>query len=234
MTGKNDCHLLDIGTRTVPLRVRRNRRARRLILRIDSENDGAVVTLPPHARIEDGLQMARSQVDWIAEKLSDLPRRVAFADGAGIPLAGVNHRIRHDPDDRAGVRRESGELIVSGMPEHLARRLTDWLKAEARRVIAPLAHQKAACIGHKPSRITIRDTRSRWGSCSAGGGLSFSWRLVLAPGSVLDYVVAHEAAHLAHLNHGEDFWHTVSGLTADMDKARDWLGEHGTMLHRYG
>lgn len=234
MTSKTDCHVLDIGPRSVPLRIRRNPRARRLILRIDSDNDGVVVTLPPHARVEDGLKLARQQTGWITDKLSGLPHRVAFADGAGIPLAGVTHRIRHDPDGRAGVRRDGGELVVSGRPEHLARRLTDWLKGEARRIIAPLARQKAESIGHKPSRITIRDTRSRWGSCSGSGGLSFSWRLVLAPVWVLDYVVAHEAAHLAHLNHGDDFWRTVRGLTANMDDARDWLGEHGTRLHRYG
>jgi len=159
---------------------------------------------------------------------------VAFAAGAVIPLAGVPHRIRHDSGARGAVRRDGTELFVSGRPEHLARRLSDWLKGEARRVIAPLAREKAARIGCKPSGITIRDTRSRWGSCSARGGLSFSWRLVLAPEWVLDYVVAHEAAHLAHLNHGDDFWRTVAELTVAMDDARDWLGQHGTMLHRYG
>ncbi|MHA1598634.1 MAG: M48 family metallopeptidase [Alphaproteobacteria bacterium] len=227
-------HDLDLGTRTVPLRVRRNSRARRLILRIDAENDGAVVTVPPHAKIADGLEMARSQADWIAEKLSDLSPRVAFTEGAVIPLSDIPHRIRHDPDAKGGVRQMNAELVVSGRHEHTARRVGDWLKAEARRVIAPMARQKAALIGRKPSTITVRDTRSRWGSCSARGGLSFSWRLVLAPGWVLDYVVAHEVAHLAHLNHGKDFWRTVGELTSYVEDAQDWLGAHGSMLHRYG
>jgi|APSaa5957512535_1039671.scaffolds.fasta_scaffold71824_2 hypothetical protein len=229
-----DCHMLDIGPRTVPLRVRRNSRARRMILRIDADNDGAVVTLPPRVKIEEGLAMARGQTDWIAEKLSDLPRRVMFANGAVIPLAGVPHRICHDPNARRGVRRENDDLVVSGRPEHLPRRLSDWLKAEAKRTIAPLAREKAAMIGKKPSSITVRDTRSRWGSCSATGGLSFSWRLLLAPDWVLEYVVSHEVAHLQHLNHSDAFWQVVDGLTEHMDDARQWLNEHGTGLHRYG
>ena len=225
---------LDIEGRAVPLRIRRNPRARRLILRIDGDGDGVVVTLPRHAAVEEGLDLARSKAAWIARQLDRLPPRVPFADGAVVPLLGVDHRVRHDDTRRRPVRRGAGEIVVAGRPEHLARRLTDWLRGEARRSIAPRAHDKAGRLGRTAARITLRDTRSRWGSCSVDGKLSFSWRLVLAPEHVLDYVVAHEVAHLVEKNHGPRFWDLVARLTGDVETARAWLGAYGAGLHRYG
>ena len=225
---------LDIEGRAVPLRVRRNRRARRLVLRIDAAAGGAVVTLPPGVPVEDGLDMARQRASWIAGRLAALPARMPFADGARVPFLGVEHWIRHRPGCRGTVWREDGEIHVAGRPEHVARRLGDWLKGEARRHIAPLAAAKAELLGRAAGRVTLRDTRSRWGSCAANGNLSFCWRLVMAPETVLDYVVAHEVAHLAERGHGPRFWRAVEGLTADAEGARAWLREHGDRLHRYG
>ncbi len=124
---------------------------------------------------------------------------------------------------------------MTGQPAHTERRVRDFLKAEARRQIVERAQAKAAIAGRKIRRISLRDTRSRWGSCASGGNLNFSWRLVLAPDGVLDYVVAHEVAHLVHMNHSPAFWQTVATLTdADVKAQRAWLRRHGNGLFAYG
>jgi len=226
-------HTLDIDGDSVPLLVRRHPQARRLILRLSDDGHGAVVTIPKSARFEDGVDMARRKSDWIRRQLSKRPETVVFADGVAVPYLDSPHVIRHMPHGR-GVVRADGELRIAGRGEHLNRRLTDWFKAQARSEITVRAHAKAGQVDKHISRITIRDTRSRWGSCGAGGTLNFSWRLILAPEHVLDYVVAHEVAHLVHRDHGADFWALSASLTDHQDLARDWLNAFGRDLHRYG
>ena len=228
---------LEFDGRRVPVTLRRNPRARRIILRIDGQGDGGdgvAVTLPRGVSAAEGLALVREKADWVLERLSRLGPRVTFADGAVVPLGGADHLIRHVPGRRGVVRREGGEILVAGRIEHLGRRVRDWFRAQARSEIGPRVREKAARLGRAWGRITIRDTKSRWGSCSADGNLSFCWRLVMAPETVLDYVVAREVAHLAEANHGTKFWRLVGGLTADADGAREWLRENGEALHRYG
>ena len=146
------------------------------------------------------------------------------------------------PDARRGVWREDTVIFVSGQAEHVGRRVTDWLKAEAKRCSRPWCAAMAATIDCKVARVSVRDTRSRWGSCSADGKLSFSWRLMLAPEDILTYVAAHEVAHLRHLDHRRAFWRTVNepgGLCERMEEvdagsAREWLRRSGAALHSYG
>jgi len=223
-----------VDDRTVPLRVRRNARARQLVLSIDPANDTAVLTLPTRAPIAEGLELARSKARWIMACLDALPPKVPFTDGAVVPFLGRDHHVRHSPGARRPVWREEDEIIVSGRPEHLTRRLRDWFKQEARRQIEPRVLEKAQTLDRQPGRITLRDTRSRWGSCSANGNLSFCWRLVMAPEPVLDYVVAHEVSHLKYRSHGPRFWATAGRLTADMAGAKAWINANGESLHRYG
>jgi hypothetical protein len=147
---------------------------------------------------------------------------------------GQPHVIVHDPAARRGVWRDAGVIRVSGFAEHLPRRVRDFLKREARAMLTERAHDKAGRLDRPIARISLRDTRSRWGSCSSDGGLSFSWRLILAPEEVLDYVVAHEVAHLMHHDHGAKFWALVTDLTPSVDAPRQWLRAHGPELHRYG
>ncbi|MFC1672513.1 M48 family metallopeptidase [Pseudomonadota bacterium] len=230
-------HMLDIDGRAVPLRVRRHARARRLILRIDEDGQGAVVTIPKRAAIRDGVDMAKRKIAWIATQLNRQPEQVPFVDGAELPYLGETHTVRHDQTGR-GIRLEGDEIIVAGRTEHLSRRLNDWLKARAREEFSTRAHAKAVSLGRNVRRITVRDTKSRWGSCTANGGLNFSWRLVLAPEFVLDYVVAHEVAHLVHRDHGEAFWALTEslcdGMGEHMNEAKAWLNAHGRNLHIYG
>jgi predicted metal-dependent hydrolase len=184
--------------------------------------------------LQQGLDFAEDKAGWILGHLNALPARVPFADGAVLPLLGAEHVIRHDSAARRGVWHAEGVIWVSGRPEYLPRRVRDFLIAEARREISERARQKAAAVGRPIHRLTLRDTTSRWGSCSADGNLSFSWRLILAPESVLDYVVAHEVGHLKHMNHGPRFWAQVARLTGDVAHARRWLRERGDRLLRYG
>jgi predicted metal-dependent hydrolase len=213
-------------------------RARRIKLQIDPMRGMPVLTLPPGAAEADGLAFLTRNAGWVRRALGDLPESLAFADGAVFPLLGRDTRIVHDASARAGVREavNGGEsiVIVSGGADHLPRRLTDHLKRRARAAIRPLALEKAAAVGRQPGRITIRDQRTRWGSCSASGDLSFSWRLILTPPEILDYVVAHEVAHLVHHDHSKDFWAVVATLHPDPAAARAWLGRHGARLHRIG
>lgn len=221
----------------MPLRLRRNASARRLILRTESRPDGAagvVVTLPRGVPEAEAIAWAGTQQRWIERHLEKLPDRVPFTEGAVIPFRGVDHVIRHRPDARRGVWAADGEICVSGRPEHMARRVADWLKRQARETITERVAETAARIDASYGRIAIRDTKSRWGSCAAGGNLNFSWRLVLTPAFVFDYVVAHEVAHLKEHNHGPDFWHLVEQLTPETDRARAWLNSFGARLHRFG
>lgn len=223
-----------VGSRDVPVVFRRNARARRLLLRIDQTDGSILLVLPTRASETQALAFARGQEGWIAAHLAAMPAAMPFVDGMELPLLGRPHRICHDPAARRGVWAEDGVIHVSGKADHLARRLTDWLKIRARQEISGLAHSMAAGLGRTLGRISLKDTRSRWGSCTVRGDLAFSWRLVLAPEPVMRYVVAHEVAHLVEMNHSPAFWRVVDSLVANRDEARAWLKRHGGQLHRYG
>jgi predicted metal-dependent hydrolase len=230
---------LHIGRATVPVDFRHNAKAKRIILRLaPSKNvdkpDGVVVTLPSGVSWKEGLCFAQTNLNWISTRLLALPDKIYFTDGATVPFVGVDHYIRHIPSARRGVWCEDNEIRVSGPLSHLPRRTKDWLKKEARRKISLLIRKISPMQGLMPGRITIRDTRSRWGSCAANGNLSFSWRLVLAPENIIEYVVAHEIAHLAEHNHSPQFWAVVNSLTPHCKLGRKWLKLNGEKLHRYG
>jgi predicted metal-dependent hydrolase len=223
---------LDLGA---PLSIRVNPRARRLLLRIDAAERTIELVLPRGVPAEHGLKFLDAQRGWIAARLDALPRAVPFAEGAVVPVFGVPHRIRHVDDPAAApVAIVDGEIQVRGEPIHLPRRVRDHLAHLAARELARRARAYAARIDKPVARVTVRDTKSRWGSCSSAGNLSFSWRLVFAPEDVVDYVVAHEVAHLAEMNHGPRFWKLVRSLTPDTVAPRAWLKRHRSELLSYG
>lgn len=229
-----DKRTIELGGRRVALVVRRSPRARRLALRIPSHDESVELVLPPRTAEADGLAFLRSRAGWVIERLERMAPRVPFTDGAVLPLGGEPHRLRHVGARGVPVRVEGDGILVAGRAEHMARRVGNWLRAEAKRRIEPGAHRMAAEIGREVTRITIRDQKSRWGSCARGGRLSFNWRLVLVPAWVLDYVVAHEVAHIAEPNHSPAFWAVVARLNGDAKAARAWLRREGRDLHRYG
>ncbi|HTV87890.1 MAG TPA: M48 family metallopeptidase [Stellaceae bacterium] len=223
---------LELGA---PVAIRINPRARRLLLRIDAAARQVELVLPRGVAAERGLTFLVAQRGWIAARLAALPEPVPFAEGAVVPILGVPHVIRREAETAASpVAIAGGEIRVKGDPRHLPRRVRDHL---ARLAAGELAHRARACalrIDRPIVRIAVRDTKSRWGSCSAAGSLSFSWRLVMAPEPVIDYVVAHEVAHLVEMNHGPRFWRLVRTLVGDTAAPRAWLKRNRNRLFSYG
>ena len=225
---------LEVPGGAAPVAWRRSARARRVSLRIDPRAGAVVVTLPARAGQKAGLELLRANAGWVADRLAALPPRQVIADGGAVPLHGTPMPIRHRPQARGGAWIEDGCLHVTGLIEHLPRRVRDCLRAEAGRVLTRIAHDKAAAAGLHLPRIAIKDTSSRWGSCAADGLVMFSWRLIMAPGFVQDYVAAHEVSHLRHMNHGPHFWALVASLTPHRDAADAWLRRDGPALLRVG
>jgi predicted metal-dependent hydrolase len=220
------------------VRLRRHRQARRYTLRIDATSRAVVLTMPPRGTIKEAREFAQKHGGWIAARLKRLPQAAPFAHGVEVPLRGVMHRIVHRRTSRGTVWIERGEaerlLCVAGEAPHIDRRIGDFLKREAQRDLEAASRRYAGLLGVRIARLCVRDQSSRWGSCSSAGVLSFSWRLILAPPYVLDYLAAHEVAHLVELNHSPRFWRMVECVYSDIERAKVWLDVHGTDLHRYG
>jgi len=221
------------------VRLRRNRQARRYTLRIQATTREVVLTLPLRGSIKEATAFAQKHGAWIAARLGRLPESTPFADGVTVPLRGVAHRITHRRNTRGTVwveTEDSGDklLCVAGNAPHINRRIMAYLKREARRDLEAASRHYAKEIGARIKRVSVRDQSSRWGSCSSSGVLSYSWRLIFAPPHVLDYLAAHEVAHLKEMNHSARFWRLLDRLCPEMQRAKIWLDVHGTDLHRYG
>jgi predicted metal-dependent hydrolase len=220
------------------IEIKRHAAARRYTLRVRETSRDIVLTMPTRGSFKQAKNFAEKNVNWISARLKRLPGPVPFEHGAIVPLRGVPHRIVHKPGSRGTVWVESarGEqlLCVAGRSEHIARRVRDFLKREAKRDLAAASKKYAALLGVSIRSISIRDTASRWGSCSYEGALSYSWRLVIAPAFVLDYLAAHELAHRLELNHSKRYWKIVDGIFPDRERAESWLRTNGSGLHRYG
>jgi predicted metal-dependent hydrolase len=231
--------LVKHGSQIYSVRLRRHRRARRYTLRIHPSDREAILTMPPRGTIIEAKDFAQRHGGWIAARLGRLPKAAPFLPGTIIPLRGVPHRIVHRAAMRGTVWteiRDSGEriLCVAGTSEHIERRVLDYLKREARKDLQKASVSHAQDLGVRVRRLSIRDQSSRWGSCTSAGSLSFSWRLILAPPYVLDYLAAHEVAHLVEMNHSARFWRVVGKVCDHVERAKTWLDTYGNDLHRYG
>ena len=233
---------LDVTGLAAPVEMRRHPSARRLTLRVSSTRQKVIVTVPPRCGIDEACLFIHRNIEWVRERLGNMPEPVPFLCGAVVPLRGEARLLRFASTGVAGpvVRSlagcdgRAGVLEVKGLAEHAPRRLRDWLFAEARADLDSRVSVHCRRLNLTARRLIVRDQASRWGSCSSAGVLSFSWRLVLAPPLVLDYVAAHEVAHLAEMNHGPRFWALVARSMPELDVAKNWLRLHGNDLHRYG
>jgi predicted metal-dependent hydrolase len=219
--------------------LKRHPRARRYTLRVLERSRQVVLTIPPRGSLREARAFAERSAAWIAARVKRIPEPIPFIDGANVPLRGIPHRVVHRAGARGTVWTETAAdgaalLCVAGRAPHIARRITDFLKREARHDLSAATRRHAAAVGVAVERIGVRDTASRWGSCSHDRALSYSWRLILAPPFVLDYLAAHEVAHCRELNHSTRFWRIVDQLTPDRRRAEAWLKVHGSSLHRYG
>lgn len=221
------------------VRMRRHRQARRYTLRIHAVTREVILTMPPRGSVKEARAFAEKHGGWIAARLHRLPPAKPFVDGIVVPLRGVDHRIVHRPGARGTVWTEktpAGERLlgVAGDAPHVDRRVRDFLQREARLDLQVASARAAERLGVTVKRISVRDQASRWGSCSTTGVLSYSWRLILAPPFVLDYLAIHEVAHLVEMNHSPRFWRLVEKLCPHTARAKAWLDGHGADLHRYG
>jgi predicted metal-dependent hydrolase len=229
---------------TYRVKLKRSAAARRFILRFRDATQDLVLTIPARAKLIDAKGFAETQAPWIGSRLRRSPQTLHLEPGALLPLRGVPHRIDHRPAERGVVWIQSVEdsfgssaeplLCVNSEACFVARRIHDFLVRQARRDLEAAVARHAAHLGVRVRKITLRDTTSRWGSCTSSGELNFSWRLIMAPPFVLDYLAAHEVAHLRHMNHSPAFWKTLGSLSKEVAAAESWLRTHGMGLHRIG
>ena len=219
------------GDPPIRLKLRRSARARRYALRVPATGGDAVLTVPGRAALEEGLQFAQSRRDWLLRQIHKQPDILYAVPGASIPIDG--HPVEIVPGKGRSPTLFEGKLHVPGPAQRIPAKVAGFLKTLARAQLADACDSYAQKLGRDYTRLDLRDTHGRWGSCSSNGRLMFSWRLIMAPKAVRNYVVAHEVAHLAHMNHGPKFWATVEQLYPGHTAQRLWLRQQGATLHRY-
>ncbi|WP_298937177.1 SprT family zinc-dependent metalloprotease [uncultured Ruegeria sp.] len=217
------------GTPPVPLTLRKSARARRISLRISQLDGRVTLTYPQGIPESEALSFARTKEEWIRQHLQEQPVLAEVQVGLTIPVEGSDRRIVPTSGRRVLLQPDAVAVPAGAEPRRLAR----FLKELARDRLTGACDDYAAILGRSYTSLSLRDTRSRWGSCSSQGGLMFSWRLILAPPEVLHYVAAHEVAHLAEMNHSPAFWSQVERIFGPYEKQRRWLRDNGAELHRY-
>ena len=219
------------GEPQIAVTFRYSSRARRMTLRVGRMDGQVTLTLPRGVSVEEGLAFAEDRATWIRRHLSNQIQPVAVSLETHIPVLGTPRRVVAGTS--RGVTLSADEIAVSGSPDRVGHRLQAYLKQLARTELAFASDAYAKELGCTFDKITLRDTRSRWGSCSSAGALMYSWRLIMAPAEVLSYVAAHEVAHLREMNHSRAFWDLVAQLYGDPRDAKAWLRAHGHHLHRF-
>jgi predicted metal-dependent hydrolase len=222
-----------VGDYKISLHFRRNVRARRMVLRFDGKTGGLVMTLPRRTSLAEALRFVDTSAAWILRHLGQLVPRKVIADGATLLFRGEMHLLKLTGGRRGLVGISEGVITVPGDAAHAERRVKDFIKTRALADLTEASQRYAQAMNTRYRNITLRDQKSRWGSCSASGGLSYSWRLMLAPAFVLDYVAAHEVAHLREMNHGPRFWRLVLTHCPHAKQAKSWMKQHARVLHSY-
>lgn len=230
---RDDTHVILPGEPPLQVALRRSARLRRLSLRVSRLDGRITVSVPGRVGTRQVMDFLHAQEGWLRGTLAALPSPVAVVPGAQVLVRGEWLRIT--PGTTRAIRVEAPLLQVPADPggQQTGVRLQAWMTLQARAALAAASDRHAAQLGQGYARIQLRDTRSRWGSCSSDGRLMYSWRLIMAPPSVLDYVAAHEVAHLVEMNHSPAYWRIVARLRPDHAEARAWLRQHGHALHRF-
>ncbi len=220
------------GAPEVELLLRPSARARRLSLRVSRLDGRVTLSVPTGTPRREALKFAQERADWVRGHLADLPTDLRPQIGTPLPFLGQTLTLQPGPGRT--IKQDGNTLrLPPAAREDPGPRLMAFLKHQARTHLVQASHHYAAQIGKNIGKITLRDTRSRWGSCSSDGNLMFSWRLIMAPPEVLHYVAAHEVAHLVHMDHSRAFWAQVEQIFPNYRPPRQWLRDHGATLHRY-
>lgn len=221
-------HTLE-GNPPIEVLLRRSLRAKRLSLRVSRLDGRVTLTLPQRSPEREGIAFLRSKEDWLRGHLHQLAPAHPVRVGGFVPFEGRELPVRVSSARRAKL--ETDQILV---PEGdvVGARVKALLRTAARDRLAAASDHYAGLLGRRYVGLSLRDTRSRWGSCSSKGTLMYSWRLVMAPPRVLQYVAAHEVAHLVEMNHSADFWAVVARIFPDYDVCRVWLRKNGDTLHR--
>ncbi len=220
------------GLPGVEVSLRRSSRARRLSLRVGRIDGAVTLTIPARLPLREAQAFLAAQAGWVARALQARPVVTAIGPGTRLPVEGRLLTLTALPG-RGSPRIDGDLLILPGAPERTAARAQAYLRTLARDRLAAACDAHAAALGRPYSALALRDTRSRWGSCTSSGRLMFNWRLILAPPQVLDYVAAHEVAHLARMDHSPAFWATVASLMPGYAAPRRWLKAEGQTLHAW-
>ena len=220
--------------RPTTIKIRRSSRAQRIVLRILPSTGQAELVLPRHVSEQKGISFLYQKTNWLDGRLMKYLEPIPFKDGETVPFLGESITIFHSHSFQGDIHREGDKLIVAGPKVSLSKTIHDWYRRESGAEITRRVKKKSKMLDRTYGRLTIRDTKSRWGSCSSKGNLNFSWRIVMAPPYALDYLVAHEVAHLVEMNHSMRFWSIVESLFDEFQRGRLWLRQNGHELHRYG
>lgn len=230
LTGKTFDISAEVG---MDIKVVPSHSLRKLTLRIDNKERIPVLSVPKFCSRKRAIDFVNNNLEWIVKNLQKLPPQKSFENGEAILLFGEKLTIFHNPAARCGVRKEGEKLIVSGGAEFLHRRIKDYVRKRAEHEFYARSAKLAAKIDCKIKGVSIKDTKSRWGSCSSLNHINYSWRIALAPSFVIDYMMAHEVSHLKHRDHSRQFWLCVENLCPDWKIGHDWLRNNGKQLYIY-
>jgi predicted metal-dependent hydrolase len=229
-----ETHNLEIGEHSLELVIQSHKRAKRLRMRCDPYLKKVYLTCPVYARPKDINKFFEISQDWLLQQLQNSVSRTEFKHGATIPILGVQYLIQHQASRATQIRLDDTILHVAGDESRIGAMIQKWLRFHALGVLKDKSHEMAQKIGKSVNNVKVRELKSLWGSCAADGSLTYSWRLVMAPAFVLDYICAHEVSHLKERNHGPRFWALVEEICPDYKTAKAWLRKEGKALFRYG
>lgn len=212
-------------------------RAKRMALRLDPQSRTIQLVVPKRASMKTAYLFAEQNKDWIREKLRDLPRQIPFKDGEILPILGRDRKIivLYNPALKTtDIQLKKDELLVLTNKTDPSVRIKRFLIELARERLTELALEKSSLLRRRLTDVQVKDTRSRWGSCTEDGRISFSWRLIFAPTKAFDYVVAHECGHLCHMDHSENFWKVCEKISRNYEEGKEWMQLNGHRLMRFG
>jgi predicted metal-dependent hydrolase len=222
--------LLD-GDPALPVLIRPSGTARRLSLRVSGLDGKITLSVPRGLKRQHALGFLAEKEAWLRAAVARAPEKLLVRAGSFLPVDGQQRMITLAPIPRVSL--DGDRLLVPNAAAQLGPRVAAYLKLHARDRLVTQADHYATMLGRRVTSVSLRDTRSRWGSCTAQGRLMFCWRLAMAPQDVQDYVAAHEAAHLVHMDHSRAYWDTVARIMPDYAVRRAWLRTHGAQLHSY-